>query len=174
MAPVSFQRFHGLERVRRAFDELSGGNVAEIVRGQIRQQAQVPCWSATCDARSRQRDAPDNCPAAANDLPGRRRFQRTPRSCGQASAERESGPAVSPAPRRASGRLIHQAIAGEANQRPSMGPATASAAGFDSQRDAAAAAMTGRDPHVDRSRRDPCGDCGPCRPTDSIRAAACA
>ena len=39
-----------------------------------------------------------------------------------------------PCSRRASGRLIHQAIAGEANQRASMGPATASAAGLESAR----------------------------------------
>ena len=92
--------------------------------------AQAPCWSATCDGRPRRRGIPGSCPAAASGLPGRRRFRRTPRSCAQASAERGSGRADSAALRRASGRLIHQATAGEANHRTRMGPAAASATGL--------------------------------------------
>ena len=44
VALVSFQGFHGVECLRRTFDELSGRKVAEVIRGQIRQQAQGPCW----------------------------------------------------------------------------------------------------------------------------------
>ena len=40
VASVPFQRFHRVERIRRALDELSGRNIAEVVRGQIREQRQ--------------------------------------------------------------------------------------------------------------------------------------
>ena len=51
VALVSFQAFHGVECLRRAFDELSGRNVAEVVSGQIRQQrkAHVGRRRAMCD-----------------------------------------------------------------------------------------------------------------------------
>src|SRR3989304_2345477 len=57
---------------------------------------------------------------------------------------------VSLASRRARGRLIHQTITGEANQRLSTGPATANAAGSEIMRKITAAAAIAGATHIVR------------------------
>src|SRR3990170_1328138 len=60
--------------------------------------------------------------------------------------------AVSLASRRASGRLIHQAMKGEKNQRPRMGPATANDRGLESVRYITAATARTGAIHMDRQK----------------------
>ena len=90
VALVPFQAFHGVECLGRTLDEFSGGNDSRSRTRTNSPAAQGPCWWAKCDARSRKPGAPDSCPAAASDLPARRRSRRTPRFCGKASAKRGS------------------------------------------------------------------------------------
>ncbi len=141
--------------------------------------APARCWSAMCDARPRQRDAPDSCRAAANDPPGRRRSSKNAQ-VRRASARRKSVcSTVRLALRRASGRLIHQAMAGEANHRSRIGAATVSAAGvgcrqIDRHRGGDG---RGRSTSTGTPRRGHCGAWplrDPRRSTDSIRAVVCA
>jgi hypothetical protein len=112
--------FHG------ALEEFSGRNVAEVVGGGS-PAAQGPCWSARCGARPRGRGAPESCRAAASDLPGRRMFRRTPRSCGP-SSQKEG---LSGRQRLASGGMAAADPPGDGRggkPEPRMGPATGSAA----------------------------------------------
>ena len=79
-----------------------------------------PCWSARCGGRRRRPGTPDSCRAAASGLPADE-VSKKPRSGARACAGTASARRVSVAWRRASGRLIHQAMAGRQAREP--GPA---------------------------------------------------
>ena len=91
VAPVSLQSCHRVEERSPCVRRVVRLKCSRSRRRINSPGAPVPCWSARCGARPWPRDAPDSYPAAANDLPGRRRSRRTPRSFGKSSGGRGSG-----------------------------------------------------------------------------------
>ena len=91
VASVTFQCFHRLECICRALDELSRRDVAEVVGGQICEKGQAHVGRRRAMRNYGSGMLLKIVRGQPSDLPGRRRFRKTPRSCGKASGERWSG-----------------------------------------------------------------------------------
>ena len=133
VAPVPIQGFHCSQCILRALDELSGRKVAEVVRGQIRKQRKSHV--------GRRRAMRDHGSAILLIVIRRQPvvlradecLKEGPGFSGKLSEKKElaGGQSCFSA---LSGRLIHHAMTGEANQSTRRGPAAPNAAGFESAR----------------------------------------
>jgi hypothetical protein len=155
-----------------------GRQVAKIIRGQIREQRQVPCWSARCDARPRPPDAPERCPAAANGRSGPTKVSKNAQvSAGNGAEKAKFGQRRQMRASRRVERAAHPPgeRRSEASHSNSSGPATASAAGLATANrpSAVTTGERGGDSHHPVKGDRGLGAAGdPGRPTRSIRASA--
>ena len=104
------------KRRARALEQLSGGDVAEVVGRQVRQQRQADVGRRGAMRDARDRDAPGSCRAAASGPRRRRRCRRTPRSCARSCAGRRVCAARQLRRAAPSGRLEPPGERGAANQ----------------------------------------------------------